>query len=66
MIASSNATATAAQRVPTWGGLNVIALQHGAETSTNPPATAELPRDGELVMLGTAAQHQAFAELFGT
>jgi voltage-gated potassium channel len=45
-------------------GLNVIALQQGAETTTNPQATAELPRDGELVMLGTAAQHQEFSRVF--
>ena len=45
-------------------GLNVIAIQLGSETQTNPQATLELPGDGELVMLGTAAQHRAFTKLF--
>jgi len=47
-------------------GLNVIAIQHGQETWTNPQATVELPREGELVMLGTAAQHRAFSQLFAS
>jgi Trk K+ transport system NAD-binding subunit len=41
-------------------GLNVIAIREGGHSSTNPPAATELPKDGELVMLGTAEQHQRY------
>jgi Trk K+ transport system NAD-binding subunit len=41
-------------------GLNVIAIRHEGRSSTNPPATTELPEHGELVMLGTAEQHQRY------
>ena len=47
-------------------GLNVIAIQIGTDTQTNPQATLQLPQDGELVMVGTAAQHRAFSKLFGS
>jgi Trk K+ transport system NAD-binding subunit len=45
-------------------GLNVIALRHDGISRTNPSANIELPRDAELVMLGTAEQRQHFVELF--
>ena len=45
-------------------GLNVIAVEHGDKTSTNPPPTIELPRDGELIMLGTPEQRRQFSEIF--
>jgi Trk K+ transport system NAD-binding subunit len=45
-------------------GLNVIAVRHAGVSATNPAADTELPRDAELVMLGTAEQRQHFAELF--
>ena len=35
-------------------GLNVIAVRHDGISRTNPSADIELPRDAELVMLGTA------------
>ena len=46
-------------------GLNVIAVQHDEATTTNPSAETELPRDGELVMIGTAEQHRRFGQTFG-
>jgi len=46
-------------------GLNVIAVRLDGTGTTNPSASDELPADGELVMLGTAEQHQRFRELFG-
>ena len=45
-------------------GLNVIAVEHASGGTTNPPADTELPKDGELVMIGTAEQHLRFRELF--
>jgi Trk K+ transport system NAD-binding subunit len=45
-------------------GLNVIAVRHAGVSATNPPADTELPRDAELVMLGTAEQRRHFVELF--
>jgi len=45
-------------------GLNVIAVQQASGGTTNPPANTELPKDGELVMIGTAEQHLRFRELF--
>ena len=44
-------------------GLNVIAIKTPGGTNANPPASLELPEDGELVMIGTAEQHQRFREL---
>jgi Trk K+ transport system NAD-binding subunit len=46
-------------------GLNVIAVRSNGSSLTNPAADTELARDAELVMLGTVAQHQAFAKRFG-
>jgi Trk K+ transport system NAD-binding subunit len=46
-------------------GLNVISIQLGDSGTTNPPASTELPRGAELVMLGTPEQHQQFCKLFG-
>jgi K+/H+ antiporter YhaU regulatory subunit KhtT len=45
-------------------GLNVIAVRHDGISRTNPSANIELPRDAELVMLGTPDQRQHFVELF--
>jgi Trk K+ transport system NAD-binding subunit len=45
-------------------GLNVIAVRHDGVSSTNPSADIDLPRDAELVMLGTAEQRRHFVELF--
>ena len=45
-------------------GLNVIAVRHAGVSATNPAADTELPRDAELVMLGTAEQRQHFVKLF--
>ncbi len=44
-------------------GLNVIAIRSDGESLTNPPASTELPEGGELVMVGTAQQHQQFRDL---
>jgi len=46
-------------------GLNVIAVRHDGVTKANPSAKTELPRDAELVMLGTAEQRRHFVKLFG-
>ncbi len=46
-------------------GLNVIAVNSGGESVTNPTADTELAAGAEIVMLGTLAQHQVFAEQFG-
>jgi Trk K+ transport system NAD-binding subunit len=46
-------------------GLNVIAVNSGGPSITNPPASTKLARGGELVMLGTVAQHQRFTRRFG-
>jgi len=45
-------------------GLNVIAVRVDGTSLTNPAADTELARDGELVMLGTVAQHRRFTEVF--
>jgi Trk K+ transport system NAD-binding subunit len=45
-------------------GLNVIAVRHAGVSTTNPAADTELPRDAELVMLGTAEQRRHFVDLF--
>jgi Trk K+ transport system NAD-binding subunit len=45
-------------------GLNVIAVRHDGSLKTNPSANIELPRDAELVMLGTAEQRRHFVQLF--
>jgi K+/H+ antiporter YhaU regulatory subunit KhtT len=45
-------------------GLNVIAVRHGGASNSNPSAGIELPRDAELVMLGTPEQRQRFAKVF--
>ncbi len=46
-------------------GANVIAVQHGEETITNPAPDVVLPEGGELLMLGTHEQRQAFGREFG-
>ena len=43
-------------------GLNVIAIRSNGESLTNPPASALLPEGGDLVLVGSAQQHQAFRE----
>jgi len=45
-------------------GLNVIAVRAQGESITNPSAATELVRGAELVMLGSSAQHERFAECF--
>ena len=45
-------------------GLNVIAVRHAGVSKTNPSAGTELPRDAELVMLGTPEQRRHFVQLF--
>ncbi len=45
-------------------GLNVIALKHRGELSTNPTATTIIEPGSELVLLGTAEQRGRFAEVF--
>jgi voltage-gated potassium channel len=45
-------------------GLNVIAVRHAGISKTNPSADTELPRDAELVMLGTPEQRRHFVQLF--
>lgn len=45
-------------------GLNVIAVRHAGISKTNPSADTELPRDAELVMLGTREQRRHFVQLF--
>ena len=45
-------------------GLNVIAVRHAGVSKTNPSADTELPRDADLVMLGTAEQRRQFVKLF--
>ena len=44
-------------------GLNVIAIRNNGESLTNPPASAVLPEGGDLVLVGSAQQHQAFRDL---
>jgi Trk K+ transport system NAD-binding subunit len=46
-------------------GLNVIAIRAEGASVTSPPADTELSAEAELVMLGTVAQHQTFAKIFG-
>jgi hypothetical protein len=43
----------------------VIAVRHAGVSKTNPSAATELPRDAELVMLGTPEQRRQFVKLFG-
>ncbi|MGE0404503.1 MAG: TrkA family potassium uptake protein [Kofleriaceae bacterium] len=45
-------------------GVNVIAVQDGDQTVTNPPPTQTLPANAELLMLGTHEQRQSFTRLF--
>jgi len=45
-------------------GLNVIAVRHDGVSATNPATDIELPRDAELVMLGTGEQRQQFVKFF--
>jgi len=47
-------------------GLNVVAVQVDGTSITNPPAGTELPAGAELVMLGTASQHQSFNDHFSS
>jgi Trk K+ transport system NAD-binding subunit len=44
-------------------GLNVIAIREDGHLHPNPPASTQLPANGELVMLGTTEQRQSFLEL---
>jgi voltage-gated potassium channel len=44
-------------------GLNVIAVRHAGEVTTNPPAEYVLPEGSELLVLGSAEQIQALASL---
>jgi Trk K+ transport system NAD-binding subunit len=46
-------------------GLNVIAVQRGAETTTNPSSSTILPRGGEIVGIGSSEQLQAFVRAYG-
>jgi Trk K+ transport system NAD-binding subunit len=41
-------------------GLNVVAIREDGALTPNPPASTELVEGSELVMLGSAAQRQAF------
>ena len=41
-------------------GLNVIGIRAAGEFVANPGASTELVESGELLMLGTAEQHQRF------
>lgn len=45
-------------------GLNVIAIQHGDEFTTNPTGATRLPEGGEMVMLGSAEQLERFHRAF--
>ncbi|MBX3226596.1 MAG: NAD-binding protein [Labilithrix sp.] len=45
-------------------GLNVIALQDGDEVVTNPTAATRLPRDGEIIAIGSVEQRAAFVREF--
>jgi len=47
-------------------GLNVIAVQFGEETVTNPAASCRLRSGGEIAVIGTSEQRQAFTDRFGT
>ena len=46
-------------------GLNVITLQQDGQVINNPAASTKLQTGAEMVLLGTAAQRQAFQEEFG-
>ncbi len=46
-------------------GLNVIAIRNEGVSTTNPPASTQLPAGGVLVMLGTSEQHAEFLSRFG-
>lgn len=46
-------------------GLNVIAIQKDGNVVTNPPATAVLDSDSELLMIGSSEQRDAFSARFG-
>ncbi len=45
-------------------GLNVIAIQDQEHTVSNPGADSVLPRDGEILVVGTAAQRLTFKKVF--
>ena len=47
-------------------GLNVIALQNGNDTVTNPPPDMELKSGSEIIVIGNAEQREKFKELFET
>ena len=47
-------------------GLHVLAIQHGAETTTSPSASAELPAGGEIIVIGSSEQRALFARLFAS
>jgi Trk K+ transport system NAD-binding subunit len=46
-------------------GCSVIALDGAPGLQTNPPPTAVLPTDGEIVLIGTAAAEAAFYQQYG-
>jgi Trk K+ transport system NAD-binding subunit len=46
-------------------GLIVIGIQEGEQIVTNPPASLELSAESYLLMVGTAEQRQAFAQMYG-
>jgi K+/H+ antiporter YhaU regulatory subunit KhtT len=41
-------------------GLNVLAIRENGRLTANPPASTELSRDSELVMIGSAEQRMRF------
>jgi len=55
----------AESRIGAETGLNVIAFRAHGASITSPAADTQLEPGGELVMLGTVAQHQAFVKAFG-
>jgi len=46
-------------------GLTVIAIQKGGDVVTNPPASAVIDSDSELLMIGSSEQRDEFAARFG-
>ena len=46
-------------------GLNVIAIQNQSQMMTNPNAGSILPKGGEILVVGTAAQRLAFTKKYG-
>lgn len=46
-------------------GMTVVAIQKDGEAVTNPPPEARLEAGGELILLGSEAQRERFAEVYG-